>query len=228
MNDVEIMQNLKHFKVLYVENDSFQMEQTIAILSMYFKNITTARDGFDALNIFKKNTFDLIICDILLPKISGTEFAQEVRELDKDIDFIFISSTTNINDFRKIIQIQAFDFLSKPYSFADLQDVLIKFGKKYIKDRTTIVEITTNIQYDILNHCIIIDDKRIDLTLKEQQLLQLATKNKKNVFTYEQISEALNYKEVNMNSIKNIILRLRKKLSIDIFVNIKGLGYRIV
>ncbi|MDD2895874.1 MAG: response regulator transcription factor [Aliarcobacter sp.] len=228
MNDVEIMQNLKHFKVLYVENDSFQMEQTITILSMYFKNITTATDGFEALNIFKKNTFDLIICDIFLPKISGTEFAQEVRELDKNIDFIFISSSTNINDFRKVIQIQAFDFLSKPYSFADLQDVLIKFGKKYIKDRTTIVEITTNIQYDILNHCIIIDDKRIDLTLKEQQLLQLATKNKKNVFTYEQISEALNYKEINMNSIKNIILRLRKKLSTDIFVNIKGLGYRIV
>lgn len=228
MSDVEIMQNLKHLKVLYVEDDSFQMEQTIAILSMFFKNITTATDGFDALNIFKKNTFDLIICDIILPKISGTEFAQEVREIDKDIDFIFISSTTNINDFRKIIQIQAFDFLSKPYSFADLQDVLIKFGKKYIKDRTTIVEITTNIQYDILNHCIIIDDKRIDLTLKEQQLLQLATKNKKNVFTYEQISEALNYKELNMNSIKNIILRLRKKLSTDIFINIAGIGYRIV
>lgn len=228
MSDVEIMKNLKHLKVLYVEDDSFQMEQTIAILSMLFQNITTSTNGFDALNIFKKNTFDLIICDIILPKISGTEFAQEVREIDKDIDFIFISSTTNINDFRKIIQIQAFDFLSKPYSFADLQDVLIKFGKKYIKDRTTIVEITTNIQYDILNHCIIIDDKRIDLTLKEQQLLQLATKNKKNVFTYEQISEALNYKELNMNSIKNIILRLRKKLSTDIFINIAGIGYRIV
>jgi two-component system, OmpR family, response regulator VanR len=228
MSDVEIIQNLKDFKILYVEDDSFQMEQTIAILSMFFQNITTARDGFEALNIFKKDKFDLIICDIILPKISGTKFAQEVREIDKNIDFIFISSSTNINDFKEVIQIQALDFLIKPYSFAELQNVLLKFGEKHIKDKTTIVEITSNIQYDILNHCIIINDKRIDLTLKEQQLFQLAVKNGKNVFTYEQISEALDYKKVNMNSIKNIILRLRKKLSADIFVNITGIGYRIV
>jgi len=228
MKDVEIMQNLKHFKVLYVEDDSFQMEQTIAILSMFFQNITTATDGFEALNIFKKDKFDLIICDIILPKISGIKFAQEVRKIDKDIDFIFISASTDINDFRKVIQIQALDFLIKPYIFADLQNVLLEFGKKHIKNKITLVDITTNIQYDVLNHCIIINDKKIDLTLKEQQLLQLATKNKKNVFTYKQISVALNYKEVNMNSIKNIILRLRKKLSVDIFVNITGIGYRIV
>lgn len=228
MNNIKILQNLKNFRVLYVEDDSFQMEQTIAILSIFFQNIKTAADGFEALNIFKKDKFDLIICDIILPKISGTKFAQEVRTINKNIDFIFISSSTDINDFKKVIQIQALDFLIKPYTFVDLQNVLLKFGKKHIKDRATIVEITTNIQYDIFNHCILIDDKRIDLTLKEQQLLQLAIKNGKNVFTYEQISKTLEYKEMNMNSIKNLILRLRKKLSTDIFINIKGIGYRIV
>lgn len=195
---------------------------------MFFLNIKTAIDGFEALNIFKKDKFDLIICDIMLPKMSGTDFAQEVRKIDNNIDFIFISSSIDINDFKDVIQIQALDFLIKPYSFVDLQKVLLKFGKKNIENKSKTLYLANGIQYDTLNHCVIINDKKIDLTLKEQQLLQLAFKNEGNVFTYEQISKALNYNELSINSIKNIILRLRKKLSTDIFVNISGIGYRLV
>lgn len=227
MSDVEIMKSLKNFKVLYIENDLLEMEQTSAILSMFFQNITKLSDGFNALNIYKKDKFDLIICDVFLPKLSGIEFAQKVREIDKNIDFIFISSNTDINSFRKVIQIQALDYLVKPYSFSELEDVLLKFGKKNIKN-STLFYLTEDIKYDTLNHCVIRNKEIIDLTLKEQQILQLAIKSKKNVFTYEQIKEALNYKDMSMNSIKNIILRLRKKLSVDIFVNISGIGYRLI
>lgn len=228
MKDIEIMTKLNNYKVLYVEDDSFQMQQTLTILSMFFSNIKTSMDGLEALNTFKKNRFDLIICDIFLPNISGIEFAQEIRKINKDIDFIFISSSSDINDFKKVIQIQALDFLIKPYSFSDLQNVLLKFGKKYINNKSNIFDITNEIKYDILGHCVIINEEKILLTQKEQQLFLLAIKNEKNVLTYEQIRDALEYKEININSIKNIILRLRKKLSVDIFINIKGVGYRVI
>ena len=228
MNNVRIMEELNNYKILYVEDDAFQMQQTLTILSMFFQKITTAIDGFEALNLFKKNKFDLIICDIILPKVSGTEFAQKAREIDKDVDFIFISSSNDINDFKKVIQIQALDFLIKPYSFSDLQNVLLKFGKKHLKNKNNMVNITNDIFYDDSNHCIIIDDRKIDLTQKEQQLIKLALKNGKDIFTYIQIKDALEYEQLNINSIKNIVLRLRKKLSKDIFVNIKGVGYRVI
>lgn len=228
MNDIRIMEELKNFKVLCVENDSFQMQQTLTILSMFFSNIKTAIDGVEALDSLKKDKFDLIICDILLPKISGIEFAQKVRKIDENIDFIFISSSTDINDLRKVVQIQALDFLIKPYTFSDLQNVLLKFGEKHLGNKNNIVNITNDIFYDDLNHCIIMNDRRIDLTQKEQQLFQLACRKGKDILTYSQIKDALGYKEININSIKNIILRLRKKLSIDIFVNIKGVGYRLI
>ena len=228
MKDIEIIKKLKNYKVLYVENDCFQRKQTLTILSMFFSDIKTAIDGLEASKISKKNKFDLIICDILLPKISGIEFAQEVREIDKEIDFIFISSSNDINDLRKVVQIQALDFLIKPYSISDLQNILLKFGKKHLGNKNNIFNITNDILYDDLNHCIFIDNIRIELTQKEQQLFQLVAKNGKDILTYTQIKEALKYEEININSIKNIILRLRKKTSKDIFINIKGVGYRII
>lgn len=228
MKDIEILLNIKDYNILYVEDDSFQMKQTLIILSIFFSNIKTATDGLEALDIFKKNKFNLIICDIFLPKVSGIEFAQKVREIDKDIDFIFISSSTDINDFKKVIQIKALDFLIKPYSFSDLQNVLLKFGEKYIENKNNIFEIKNGILYDSLARCAIVNEQKIDLTQKEQQLFLLAIKNKQNILTYEEIKQALDYKEININSIKNVILRLRKKLSTDIFINIKGVGYRVI
>lgn len=229
MNDINIMQKLKEFKVLYAESNSSQMEQTMTILSMFFQDITTISNGFDALNLCKKSKYDLIICDVLLPKISGIDFAQEVRKMDKNIDFIFISSNTDINNLRRVIQIQALDYLIKPYAFVELQNVLLKFGKKKIGNISNkLIDITNTIQFDMVNYYLIENNIRIDLTFKEQQLLQLAVKNKGNILTYEQIKKSLNYKEINKNLIKNVILRLRKKLSSDIFVNIKGVGYRII
>lgn len=230
MKDIDVMLKLKSFKVLYVENDPFQMEKTLTVLSMFFQNITTSEDGLEALNIFKKEKFDLIICDVILPYLSGIEFAQEVRQLDKKIDFIFISSSTDISDLRKIIQIQALDFLTKPFLFVDLQNVLLTFGRKKIETmaNNNLIDITDNIQFDMVNHYLIENNIKIELTFKEQQLLQLAVKNKGNVVSYEQIKKSLNYKEINKNLIKNVILRLRKKLSSDLFVNIKGVGYRVI
>ena len=119
MKDIDVMLKLKSFKVLYVENDSFQMEKTLSVLSMFFQNITTSEDGLEALNLFKK------------------------------IDFIFISSSTDINDLRKIIQIQALDFLTKPFAFIDLQNVLLNFGRKKIESmiNNKLIDITDNIKF---------------------------------------------------------------------------------
>lgn len=230
MKDIDVMLKLKSFKVLYVENDPFQMQKTLTVLSMFFQNITTSEDGLEALNIFKKEKFDLIICDVILPHLSGTEFAQEVRQLDKKIDFIFISSSTDINDLRKIIQIQALDYLVKPFAFIDLQNVLLTFGRKKIETmaNNNLIDITDNIQFDMVNYYLIENNIKIELTFKEQKLLQLVVKNKKNILTYEQIKESLGYNVLNKNLIKNVILRLRKKLSADLFVNIKGVGYRLL
>lgn len=228
MNTAEIIDAIKNCRVLYVEDDAFQMQQTLLVLSMFFNEVITSYDADEALEKFQKNSFDLLLCDIALPKMSGVELAKKIRASDEKIDFIFISASKEIMDFKNAIEIQALDFLMKPYSFEDFKSALIKFAKKRAIESSNIIEINDTISYDKQKRCIITKDGEIELTLKEQKLIELASQYRGKIITYDQIASALDHEEVNLTSIKNIILRLRKKLPTEIFSNMMGVGYRVV
>jgi DNA-binding response OmpR family regulator len=151
-----------------------------------------------------------------------------IRATDNEVDFIFISASKEIMDFKNAIEIQALDFLMKPYSFEDFKNALTKFAKKRAMESSNIIDINDTIKYDKLKRCIVTKDGEIELTLKEQKLIRLAAQFRCKIITYDQIALALDHEEVNLTSIKNIILRLRKKLPTDIFSNMMGVGYRVV
>jgi DNA-binding response OmpR family regulator len=228
MTDSNLLATIKTCKVLYVEDDPFQLEQTTTLLSIFFDNISTATNAEEALELFQSERYDLVLCDIYLPKMSGISLAEEIKNIDENVKFIFSSSSCNMNDFKRLIQIQALDFLIKPYIFDDFRNAFIKFANEFSKVNNRLISINKNVVYNPLLHSVIVNSKEITLTQKEEQLLTLATRNINKVITYEEISKGLGYENINLNSIKNIILRLRKKLSTDIFANISGIGYRIV
>lgn len=228
MSEIAAMAKIKNYTVLYVEDDPFQRDQTYSILSMFFSNVTCAEDGIEALERYKKNMFDLVISDIILPKLSGTAFAEAIRKIDPNAEIVFISSSNDLNDFKKAIQIQVLDFLIKPYTFEDLRNVLLKFALIRSDETTNVVYLNETVGYHKRKHCAIIKGQEIDLTPKEQKLLEIAAHFKNQVITYDQISLALSNDDTNVTSIKNIVFRLRKKLGSEIFLNLPSVGYRVV
>lgn len=230
MQKQQLAQKLKTTKILYVEDDPFQMKQTLAILSLFFNDIRTAKDGDEAMEYLKKEQFDLLFCDIMLPTISGIELAKKIRERDEQIFIIFISSSTQAEHFRGAIHLAAFDYILKPYSFEGLSDVLYRFAQKYFQEEDAFVEICDGVLYDSKKRSALINGRFIELTKKEQALFHLAIKTNFEMLSYDMIWNAL-YDEdggINMTSIKNIIFRLRKKLGVEVFVNIPNVGYRVV
>lgn len=230
MQKEQLKQKLKSVKLLYVEDDPYQMEQTKAILGLFFDNIRPAKDGDEAMEYLKKEKFDLLFCDIMLPTISGIELAKKIRQYDENLFIIFISSSTESEYFRGAIRLEAFDYILKPYSFESLSDTLYRFAQKYFKEDANYFDICEGVVYNAKKHCAVINNKEITLTKKEQALFNLVIKNNFEVVTYDMIWNSL-YDEdsgVNITAIKNIIFRLRKKLGADIFINISEVGYRII
>jgi len=88
----------KTLKVLYVEDNEEARESTVALLSNIFNNIETGVDGKDGLEKFKKQKFDLVITDILMPRMNGLEMIEEIKKIDKNIPIIIISAY-NGNDY---------------------------------------------------------------------------------------------------------------------------------
>jgi len=120
------------FKCLYIEDDNNIRDIFVDFFNSVCLNLVVAKDGKEALEIFKKEKFDLIISDINMPNMNGIEFAKEVRKTDKNVKIIFITGY----DIKKYLQ-QAIDldveaYLIKPIN---LNELLNRVQKIYEEKR---------------------------------------------------------------------------------------------
>ncbi len=126
----KILEYSKNMNLLYVEDNAENRQSTSNILSIIFANIIIAVDGQDGLNKFKENNIDLIITDINMPNLNGIEMIKEIKKIDRNCDFIFLSA----NDDRKIllecIPLQANGFLVKPLDFEELISLIEEIIEK--------------------------------------------------------------------------------------------------
>ena len=93
---------LKNISILYVEDESDVREFTSKLLSSLLKNVFTAENGQDGLDLYKENinTIDLIVTDINMPKMNGIAMCEKIRELNKEIPIV-VTSAHNDTDFLK-------------------------------------------------------------------------------------------------------------------------------
>jgi len=118
----EYKNNIKNIngteKILFVENEKTLQNLAKQFLTKLGYNIIIADDGIDALNKFD-NTIDIIVSDVIMPNMSGTELYEEVKKIDKDIKIIFTSGYTE-DYFINNLSNNKFNFISKPYSLKKL------------------------------------------------------------------------------------------------------------
>ncbi len=124
-------------EILIIDDEKAIRKTLTEILSYEGYNIEEAIDGEEGLSRFKKKTFDLVLCDIKMPKLDGIEFLQKVRTLNPDVPVIMISGHGNIETAVEAVKLGAFDFISKP---PDLNRLLITIRNAL--DKTSLVEET--------------------------------------------------------------------------------------
>ncbi len=127
-----LRQQCKRFKILYVENEDKVKVQTAKVLSLYFDDITLAKNGRDGLNKFKQFEYDIIFTDIHMPIMDGFEVAQFLKSAKKtsDIPIIFVTAEFKSEEFiGKGYKLGALDYFTKPieqFSFLNKMQLYIK------------------------------------------------------------------------------------------------------
>ena len=101
---------MSKFKILYAEDDETLAFLTKDNLEQNY-NVSHCADGKEALELFKKESFDICIFDIMMPKMDGFELAESVRKLNADVPIIFLSAKTLKEDRIKGLRIGADDYL---------------------------------------------------------------------------------------------------------------------
>ncbi|HWR11852.1 MAG TPA: response regulator [Rectinemataceae bacterium] len=90
----------------------------------------TCQDGLEALAVMEKATFDLILCDIRMPRMDGIQFAEKVRERGYPCDIVFISAYKDFAYAKKAIELGAREYIVKPAGFDELNEVFSKIAKE--------------------------------------------------------------------------------------------------
>src|SRR6195952_1009818 len=120
--------------ILIIDDEKAIRKTLSEILSYEGYKIEEAADGEEGLKKFNSTTYDVVLCDIKMPKMDGLEFLEKAREINSDVPIIVISGHGNIETAVEAVKKGAFDYISKP---PDLNRLLITLRNAL--DKTTLV-----------------------------------------------------------------------------------------
>lgn len=126
----EIIENTSDIKLLYVEDNVQARIPTLAVLSEFFTNIVVAVDGKDGVTKYNENKIDLIITDINMPNLDGLDMIEAIRKTNKDIEILLLSAYSDIEYFRRSIQLGVDGYLLKPIDMTQFLELMNKIVEK--------------------------------------------------------------------------------------------------
>ncbi|MDD6772287.1 response regulator transcription factor [Inconstantimicrobium porci] len=227
------------FNVLIVD-DEVEINELIEV---YLKsdgyNILKAYNGEDALKIVNEQKVDLIILDVMMPKINGFDVCMKIRK-DYNIPIIMVSAKSQDIDKIQGLSLGADDYITKPFNPLELSArVKAQIRRRYYLDRDAkekddnVIEIK-GISINKEKHKVYLYGEQLKLTPKEYDILLLLCSNPGKVFNAEDIFKSVwkeKYFEAN-NTVMVHIWRLREKIEEDaknpkILETVWGVGYKI-
>ncbi|AAK98880.1 TPA: response regulator transcription factor [Streptococcus pneumoniae] len=197
--------------------------------------VLVAHDGLEALELFKKKPIDLIITDVMMPRMDGYDLISEVQYLSPEQPFLFITAKTSEQDKIYGLSLVADDFIAKPFSPRELVLRVHNILRRLHRGGETELISLGNLKMNHSSHEVQIGEEMLDLTVKSFELLWILASNPERVFSKTDLYEKI-WKEDyvdDTNTLNVHIHALRQELakySSDQTPTIKtvwGLGYKI-
>jgi DNA-binding response OmpR family regulator len=184
----------KSTKILYVEDDETLSYITTDNLKRKGFEVVNASDGLQAFELFSKDTFDICLFDIMLPKMDGFDLAHKVRSVNKEIPILFITAKTLPEDRVKGLLLGADDYIVKPYNMEELIlriQVFLKRKKIVHSDSENKKIKMGKAIFDREELKLTVGAKENNLTYREAELLKFFFENKNTLLTRERILNVL-------------------------------------
>lgn len=220
------------FKILIVEDDRDLNKTVCSYLSRNGYEAVGCFDANEAYNEMYGNVFDLIISDIMMPKIDGFEFAETVRSLNQDIPILFMTARDDFSSKQRGYRIGIDDYMVKPI---DLDELLLKIGALLRRAKIANAKKLTvgALTLDAEERSAALNGEEIPLTVREFNLLYKLLSYPKKTFTRSQLMNEFWDAETDSGprTVDVYMRKLREKLAVcDDFeiVTVHGLGYKAV
>ena len=183
--------------------------------------VTCAYDGEEAIELVKNNDFDVILLDVMLPKLTGFEVCQQIREFS-NVPIIML--TAKGDDMDKILGLEygADDYITKPFNILEVKariKAIMRRSKntKAVEEETSKVAVFEELKVDCDSRRVFINDAEVNLTAKEFDLLELLMFNPNKVYSRENLLNTVwgyDYPG-DVRTVDVHIRRLREKIEVN-------------
>ena len=217
-------------RILVVEDDLDIQELLKNFLQEVGYEIVLASDGVEALSTFSSAQFDLVLLDVMLPKIDGFAVCELIRK-QSQVPIIMLTALSGEEEQIRGLDLQVDDYITKPFSMPILirkiAAVLRRSSGPQADEHKTITY--QNLLLDFDNHTATVDGTTHELTQREFEVLKELLTQQGRILTRQNLLDKLwrydfyGDERVVDTHIKN----LRKKLGIDFIQTIRGVGYKI-
>ena len=177
-------------RVLVVDDEKLIVKGIRFSLLQDSLDVDCAYDGEEALNMAKENDYDLILLDVMLPKMDGFEVCQQIREFS-DVPIIML--TAKGDDMDKILGLDygADDYITKPFNIlevkARIKAIMRRGRKKDVQEAPNNVIEKNGMRIDRESRRVFIDELEVNLTAKEFDVLELLAMNQDKVYSREKL-----------------------------------------
>ncbi|OZV12177.1 DNA-binding response regulator [Tissierella sp. P1] len=221
------------FRILVVDDEE-KIRQVIREYGEFEGHeVLEAKDGMEAVNICKEENFDVIVMDIMMPKLDGFSAYKEIKKI-KDIPVLMLSARGEEYDKLFGFEIGIDDYVVKPFSPKEVMarlNVIVSRNKKTQKDiNSNEIYKFDGLEIDILGRNVFVDEVKVDMTPKEYDLLFYLVKNKNVALTRDKLlNEVWGYDffgddrtvDTHIKMLRNSMGQYR-----DFIVTLRGLGYK--
>lgn len=217
-------------RILVVDDEDKTAAYLSEGLTEYGFSVDVAYNGEDGLALANKHIYDLIILDVMLPKLDGWGAIKEIRKVRPDVRVLFLTACDDVEDKVKGLELGADDYLIKPFAFSELLArirTLLRRGTPRQNSQLQIADLNIN----LFEHRATRGTQKLDLTPKEFSLLTFLAQHQSEVLSRTLISSHvwnINF-DTDTNIVDVAIRRLRQKVDdpfeIKLIHSVRGIGY---
>jgi len=216
------------YTLLYVEDEDFIRRIAISYLRPYFLEIYEARDGVEALEIYKSKRVDMIMTDIEMPNMDGLTLCKKIRAEDKNIPIIITTAYTSTEYLLEAVSLNLIKYLVKPMEEESLFEAINLCFEQIETQNPNIIYISKEYRFDTFNHTLLHGNRVIPLTESQYKFLEILIKNQGRIVSYSEIENFVWFDKVmSSDALRSLVRDVRKLIGKDKIENISKCGYRI-
>jgi DNA-binding response OmpR family regulator len=217
-------------RVLLIEDEEKLSDTVARNLKAEGFSVDVANNGAKGMELAVSYAYDLILLDILLPNLDGAQVLEKIRARNREVPVLMLTAKDSVQDKVKLFELGADDYLTKPFSFAELLVRIKALLRRRPAQQMDVIR-SGDFELDRLTHKVKRAEKRIDLSAKEYALLEYLALNNGRVLSRAMIIEHVwDQSFENLTNIVDVYIRqLRNKIDDNheprLIRTVRGTGY---